>query len=296
MSSSLNIFQIDHHHHHYHDDQWCVLGRRRDDGVLNLGAKFAGNVAAQKPCIQQVMMMVIIIMVMVMIIAMVIVMVIRMVMVIMVMMMKMVRIMVMAVMIIMEPHSTSVILNYISSPYLCILHFEIWFQELKPIFSQLSAFSSGIHCEIFVGQLFDIVWLCQLLSEKDLPPLPSWSSMMIIDHPRHEIYPRKISNTEEKDDGEVIIIVVLTKMVIMMVIMIMVMLMIIDADPRSISDTEEKEREASRVSLAANLASERRARNRWLWSSSSVSSVYPWWSFSSPSLFCPPEQWEGTQE
>ena len=58
MSSSLNIFQIDHHHHHYHDDQWCVLGGRRDDGVLNLGAKFAGNVAAQKPCIQQVMMMV----------------------------------------------------------------------------------------------------------------------------------------------------------------------------------------------------------------------------------------------
>ena len=122
----------------------------------------------------------------------------------------------------------------------------------------MSAFSSGIHCEIFVGQLFDIVWLCQLLSEKDLPPLPSWSSMMIIDHPRHEISPRKTSNTEEKDDGEVIIIVVLTKMVIM----IMVMLMIIDADPRSISDTEEKEREASRVSLAANLASERRARNR----------------------------------
>ena len=31
---------------------------------------------------------------------------------------------------------------------------------------------------------------------------------------------------------------------------------------RSISDTEEKEREASRVSLAASLASERRARNR----------------------------------
>ena len=88
--------------------------------------------------------------------------------------------------------------------------------------------------------------------------------MMITDHPRHEIYPRKTSNTEEKDDGEVIIIVVLTKMVIMMmmVIMIMVMMMIIDADPRSISDTEEKEREASRVSLAANLASERRARNR----------------------------------
>ena len=172
MSSSLNIFQIDHHHHHYHDDQWCVLGGRRDDGVLNLGAKFAGNVTAQKPCIQQVMMMVIIIMVMVMIIAMVI----RMVMVIMVMMMKMVRIMVMAVMIIMEPHSTSVILNCICGPYLCILHFEIWFQELKPIFSKLSAFSSGIHCEIFVGQLFDIVWLCQLLSEKDLPPLPPWSS------------------------------------------------------------------------------------------------------------------------
>ena len=87
--------------------------------------------------------------------------------------------------------------------------------------------------------------------------------MMITDHNRHEIYPRKISNTEEKDDGEVIIIVVLTKMVMMMVmIMIMVMLMIIDADPRSISDTEEKEREASRVSLAANRASERRARNR----------------------------------
>ena len=33
---------------------------------------------------------------------------------------------------------------------------------------------------------------------------------------------------------------------------------------RSISDTEEKEREASRVSLAASLASERRARNRSL--------------------------------
>ena len=61
--------------------------------------------------------------------------------------------------------------------------------------------------------------------------------MMITDHPRHEIYPRKISNTEEKDDGEVIIIVVLTKMVIMMmvimimVIMIMVIMMMI-TDPR----------------------------------------------------------------
>ena len=57
--------------------------------------------------------------------------------------------------------------------------------------------------------------------------------MMIIDHPRHEISPRKTSNTEEKDDAEVIIIVVLTKMVIMMmmVIMIMVMLMIMTLNP-----------------------------------------------------------------
>ena len=46
--------------------------------------------------------------------------------------------------------------------------------------------------------------------------------------------------------------------------MMILMILMIDHAPRSISDTEEKEREASRVSLAASLASERRARNRWI--------------------------------